>query len=265
MQAKKQVISINNEFDSLDKVQTELSHEQNEISQHIQPIILNFQEIRKERQISNYNKVFTAIKNKNKKELRLSCNEDALERLHEYTGITIDSLMQHNYDDMLLKTIAFGTSKTSSRQGCKDESLQITTCNETASKVGVFIDILGKDDVRPCKDGRIILKKDFKNMSKNSCLKSFDAKISGKIDGYVFAKVVLGNGGHQDNVFEEAFIFGEWARRFGSEEMLYVILIDTDLMAKFKELKKHFNNIDNILVVNHIEFQQWVLDAFSDN
>jgi len=32
-------------------------------------------------------------------------------------------------------------------------------------------------------------------------LKSFDAKISGIINGWIFAKITYTNGGHQDNVF----------------------------------------------------------------
>ena len=71
---------------------------------------------------------------------------------------------------------------------------------------------------------------------KSDCLKSFDAKITGKKEGYLFAKVCIGSGGHQDNVFHEAHSFGEWAMQHGEEDKLYIILIDTNLMNQLNEL-----------------------------
>ena len=52
------------------------------------------------------------------------------------------------------------------------------------------------------KDGRILTNKEYKNsgLEKKDSLKSFDAKLSGLVKGWVFAKVAFGKGGHQDNV-----------------------------------------------------------------
>ncbi len=152
----------------------------------------------------------------------------------------------------------------SSRQGSSDETLQISTCNGISSKLGVNIEQLPNDSFYPCKNGNVINKEQHKQLTdKNSCLKSFDAKITGKIQGYLFAKVVYGGGGHQDNVFEEAYTFAEWVHTFGDHKLLYVILIDTDLTDKFEQLKLKSIGQLNLLVVNHIQFQQYIIDNYS--
>ena len=52
------------------------------------------------------------------------------------------------------------------------------------------------------KKGCILTNNQYKKsgLKKNDCLKSFDAKISGLVKGWVFAKVAFGEVGHQDNV-----------------------------------------------------------------
>ena len=77
---------------------------------------------------------------------------------------------------------------------------------------------------RPTKDGCILTNNQYKKsgLKKNDCLKSFDAKLSGKVKGWVFAKVAYGKGGHQDNVFAEAHEFGEWVEKHGSPDKLYI-------------------------------------------
>ena len=136
-----------------------------------------------------------------------------------------------------------------SRQGIKDELLQIDTCNITSNKVGIFMDKLTVNAYRPTKDGFILNNNDIKKnkISLNDFKQSFDAKLSGKINGWVFAKIVIGNGGHQDNVFEEAYILCEWIIKFS--------VIDTDL-------RKKFNNIENLIIGNHIEIQQYFIDKY---
>jgi hypothetical protein len=59
-----------------------------------------------------------------------------------------------------------------------------------------------------------------------NCLKSFDAKI------------VIGNGGHQDNVFEETCNFCEWVLNFGDKNDIYIVLIDTNLKIKFESIHR---------------------------
>ena len=83
-----------------------------------------------------------------------------------------------------------------------------------------------------------------KKILKDECLKSFDGKISGKLFGWLFAKVVFGSGGHQDNVFEEADNLCCWVKKFHRDsENLFVILIDTDLEDKFNKLKSKYHEM----------------------
>ena len=97
---------------------------------------------------------------------------------------------------------------------------------------------------------------------KNDCLKSFDGRIDGKIRGWIFAKITISNGGHQDNAFEEAHCMGDWIVKYGKPEELYVLLIDTDLTAQFNELRQKYHK-NNLLVVNHINFQQYLINTYN--
>ena len=97
-------------------------------------------------------------------------------------------------------------------------------------------------------DGSIVSKQ-FKKNIKDKTLKSFDAKISGVINGFMFAKIVYGSGGHQDNVFEEANNLCEWIVKFHkNNELLFVLIIDTDLLIKFNKLKDYYKDIKNIII-----------------
>ena len=78
------------------------------------------------------------------------------------------------------------------------------------------------------------------------------------VNGWVFAKVAYGTGGHQDNVFSEAHEFGEWVKKYRKPNELYVILIDTDLTSQVEELRQKFK--EQVLVCNHFEFQHWLLN-----
>ena len=75
----------------------------------------------------------------------------------------------------------------------------------------------------------------------------------------MFAKVAFGEGGHQDNVFSEAHEFVEWANKYAKDDELYIVLVDTDLNHKFKELKQKPTK-RNILVCNHVEFQRCLIN-----
>ena len=114
---------------------------------------------------------------------------------------------------------------------------------------------------RPTKDGRILTNKEYKNsgLKKNDCLKSFHAKLSSLVKGWVFAKVAFGKGGHQENVFSEAHDFVEWADKYGEDDQLYFSLIDTDLNAKFAELKAKPTKV-NTIVCDHVEFQRFLIN-----
>lgn len=114
-------------------------------------------------------------------------------------------------------------------------------------------------------DGSIVSKQ-FKKNIKDKTLKSFDAKISGVINGFMFAKIVYGSGGHQDNVFEEANNLCEWIVKFHkNNELLFVLIIDTDLLIKFNKLKDYYKDIKNIIISNHYDFQKYISSNFPIN
>ena len=190
------------------------------------------------------------------------CNTKELSRLLEDLQIDEEQLLQKCKDDLLFaKVISRQISKMASRQGTKDEAFILQKCNETISQFGVYIENLSTVAYRPTKDGRILTNNQYKKsgLKKNDCLKSFDAKISGLVKGWVFAKVAFGEGGHQDNVFSEAHDFVEWADKYGTSDELYIVLVDTDLNHKFKELKQKPTK-PNTIVCNHVEFQRFIID-----
>jgi len=234
------------------------------MTEYNKPFIIDFSNIREERQKINNNVIYNIIKNKNITELKKKCNKKELNRILNDYGITLEELIEEcNKNELLAKMTSGRVSKLASRQGSNDEAYQIQACNDTSNKYLINIDKLPNDASRPCKDGTIITKEQFKKISdKNSCLKSFDAQITGIMKGYLFAKVVYGSGGHQDNVFEEAYTFSDWVENFGDPELIYVLLIDTDLTTKFNQLKIKASEQKNLLVVNHIEFQQYIIDNY---
>ena len=228
------------------------------------PRVINFVEERKNRQKNNNKKTENAIRSKDINNLHKVCNKLELQRILDEKNITIQQLIDScENNDLAIEFLARNIAINSSRQGSKDEVEQIQVCHETAIKYGITIEPLPNDALRPCKNGTIITKQEFKLLKdKNSCLKSFDAEIKGQKNGYVFAKVVYGNGGHQDNVFEEAYTFADWVSNFGNTDLLYVLLIDTDLAIKFEQLKIKAAEQKNLLVVNHVEFQQYIIDNY---
>lgn len=162
------------------------------------------------------------------------------------------------------KLLASTVCKNSSRQCVLDEELQIKTCNDVVSSFGVFLEKIPVNDSIPLKSGKIVSRAFIREhkISKNDCLKSFDAKITGKLNGYVFAKIVIGSGGHQDNVFEEAYSICDWVVEFGLSTDFYIVLIDTDSERKLLALQEKFpmsNNI-NLLIGNCAGVQQHFIE-----
>ena len=220
--------------------------------------------LRISRQRENNELMLRALITKDEVLVKHFCNNNELSRvLDEINQFCLFSLQQllHkcSVDHIYAIGIAGRISKIASRQATKDEAYILDKCNESLSKVGINIENLSTTAYRPTKDGRILSNKQFKksNLKKSDCLKSFDARISGQVNGWVFAKVAYGMGGHQDNVFEEANQFGEWVCEHGDPNELYVILIDTDLTSQFKELRYKFWGA--VLVVNHWEFQSFLM------
>ena len=192
------------------------------------------------------------------KDLKFSINFKSLDRLAKQLNTDRNYLYEKCKSDYeYALTLAHGCSILSSRQGSKDETFVLDEINKASSAYGIYIQSLNNQDLRPTKDGRLLNKTEFKvsKLSKLDCLKSVDGVINGKVEGYIFAKIVFGEGGHQDNVFHEAAQFGDWARKYAKEDKIYVILVDSDLQNKYNELKEKYDS-DNVWVVNHIEFQQ---------
>ena len=102
------------------------------------------------------------------------------------------------------------------------------------------------------------------NLRKDCCLKSFDAKISGKLNGFIAAKVSFGNGGHQDNVFEEMDVLAQWWSVFQICQLNLIILIDTDLKDKFLCLRAKYEKFKNIFVFDHCEFQEFIISNYGE-
>lgn len=157
-------------------------------------------------------------------------------------------------------------SKCASRQGSKDETEQLKTCNLITKQCVVNIINLTTTAIRPTKNGKIYSGVQIKklNIQKDCCLKSFDGKIQGKMTGYISSKVSYGSGGHQDNCFEEMDTLAQWwcKYKYNSNEYL-IIIIDTDLQGKFNRLKEKYIEMKNIMVFNHYEFQNYIIDTYS--
>jgi hypothetical protein len=199
---------------------------------------IDFKNIRKERQIYNNNLIYKSIKENNIDELIKLSNKNELDRVLEDTNLNINELISLcSNNDIMNKILSGRISKNSSRQCNIDEIIQINTINELSINYNIFIEKLNSIDYIPMEDGLIISKKYIKN----KCLKSFDAKISGLINGFMFAKIVYGCGGHQDNVFDEANNLCEWIVKFHKNtDIIFVLIIDTDLLVKFDKLKYNY-------------------------
>jgi hypothetical protein len=191
-------------------------------------------------------------------------NENELNRVLEETGRSSEQLLSECQQNELATIILSGRiAKKSSRQGTRDEQLQLQTCHNTTTLCGVNIENLSVFAFRPTKTGEILSDSEIRTrgIPKNECLKSFDGRITGRMNGWIFAKVVYGSGGHQDNVFEEADTICNWVSRFRESHHndLFVILIDTDLQRKYETLKTKYSGVNGLLIMNHVEFQQYVI------
>ena len=251
-----------------DKQTIDLNKDKNEI------VNIDITELRPLRQALNNSKVCELLMNDTLsiKELEKECNNKELDRMlkditeqlgQEFTFTDFHEKCKG--DNIYTISVAPRIAKNCSRQCSKDELTVLTVCNNSISKHGINIEQLPNNGIRAHKhSSKLINKNEYKNgkgeYKQNDCLKSFDAKICGKKQGYIFAKVCIGSGGHQDNVFEESHCFGEWADKYGEDGQLYIILIDTDQTIKFKELEQKYNNNSKVYVVDHIGLQQLLIN-----
>ena len=250
---------------TLSELENKVETENNVIK--VEPTKIDIHNIRIERQKRNDILASQSIIDKKLTKKNINIKEyKRLIKSYEEKGYTEkDILDKCEVDDMFLHSISRNISINASRQGTRDELLQLITVNSTSSKFGICIEKLNKDDFIPTKNGKIVCKSDVikESIKKIECLKSFDARISGKIEGWVSAKLVIGKGGHQDNVFEEEDTLCAWFMNFGGKEQRLIVLIDTDLFPKVEELKEKYKNIENILIGNHEEVQRYIIDNYS--
>ena len=230
------------------------------------PLQVDFMNIRSERQKINNLLVYTTIINNDYNKFDQSINNKELGRILEELQISKTQLLDKCKEDILFgKLLAGRISKVASRQGSKDETYQLDICNSTANRIGINIENLSSTAYRPTKEGLIVSSNDMRKneISKDMCLKSFDGKITGKVNGWIFAKIVYGYGGHRDNVFEEAQCLCDWVLKYKQESNeLFVILIDTDTVNRLTLLKNKYINTKNLLIADHIEFQTYLINTY---
>lgn len=232
------------------------------------PRRIDCRNIRDLRQIENNLLVENSIISKDMISFQKHTNAKEVERVIKETGSSLDDILNECHkNSIMLKILSGRVSKNASRQGTKDELTQIAICDGTSRMFDIRITKnLPAIDYRPTKTGEIVCKADMKHkgIRRDECLKSFDAQITGNIVGWVFAKVVFGSGGHQDNVFEEADTLCDWVCKYRKDtKELYVILIDTDQYDKIHTLKEKYTSSQNILIVNHYEFQEYIIHNYS--
>lgn len=184
---------------------------------------------------------------------------------YKYNNKTEKDLLEdckNNYSAMIL--LAKLISINASRQCINDEIIQISSCEKTFNKCGIYITNLSPIAYRPVKNGEIVDNNEYKNkkINKNDCLKSFDAKFNGKISGWIFAKIIIGNGGHQDNVFEETYNFCEWVCKYENNKELFIVLIDTNIIDKYTNIINKYSNCHYLIIGNHIKIQQYIIDNY---
>jgi len=216
--------------------------------------------LRKDRQNENYKAIAHELYHNSPtyKELVKIANDKAIDRVLEQ--------LEYDYDEFLTEcanSIAFSSvvavaiAKGSSRQGTLDERKIINGIASEMSQYGYKIRCCGVNELRPCNNGKIMTKEEFKQENLNKDIhahKSIDGVIDGTKSGYIFAKIVIGKGGTQDNVLKEMNQYIEWAKKFGQKDKIYVMLIDGEEFVSLKE-----KQTDNIWVVNHVEFQERLL------
>jgi hypothetical protein len=233
----------------------------------LRPIAKRFDpnQLRCDRQTENDLLVYNAIKTRDTEKLHACSNNKAIERWLKGCHALGKSMNEGDFiakcqdDDIFCWTMSQLISKNASRQGTKDETTQIKICNEVSSKCGIRITQLSNKAFRANKKtGEII------SSGKDAdCFKSFDGKIEGKINGWLFLKIVIGSGGAQDYEFQEACDLCEWIIQYrqGMNET-YILIIDTDQQKKFDIVKEKYKSIDNILIFNHYDFQTYILDHY---
>jgi len=222
--------------------------------------VVNFEELRVHRQTKNYDLAIESNFN------IAHINSKAMQRVSNFVGRPQKELIADvAKDEFTAKLLAMIVSLNASRQGTKDEGMVIEGVAGALSLSGVSIRKLSVDEKIPIRGTPQILsrKEARRDYDKIDLLKSFDffgqiEETNQKIFG--FAKICLGSGGHQDNVYHETREVVDWCREFGAKENLYVFMIDTnDKSGKFDRLETEVHK--NIWMCNHRTFQQRIYNT----
>lgn len=117
------------------------------------PIELNFKDIRTVRQTNNNSIVYESLRKGDLKILYKNINLDEYKRvLSDLELAEADFVSKCKKDNLFAKLSSRTISKNATRQGSKDETEQLRTCNITAEKCGLVINKLSATDFRPTKD-----------------------------------------------------------------------------------------------------------------
>ena len=161
-----------------------------------------------------------------------------------------------------MKISSLYIAKNASRQGVKDEDLQLENINKLQE---YDITILKDGKQKPIKGGG--LRKSGKKQADE--LKSIDFVIKYKTDdiGYITAKVTSGGGGHQDNVLDEITQFCDWSliqQQNDKQPKVYIVLYDSLNTSKlFNDIKKKYKN-KNLILTDTKKFKNDFLNWFND-
>jgi hypothetical protein len=227
---------------------------------------IDIKDLRALRQIENYNLVLES--NFDTKNI----NTKALERTCSFLNMTKEELLSKaSKDKEFQKLFAMMLAKNSSRQGTRDESLIVNGVSREMKRHGINIRNYTTNEKVPIRESSDVLPRvqAKRRFDTDLLMKSFDfggqVCDNRRIEG--FAKVCIGAGGHQDNVYHEASEFLKWASEYGSETTVYTVLMDTDQDKIFNNLKELENKLgkQNLWVVNHRQLQERLVSLKNEN
>ena len=127
------------------------------VNLRVEPIQIDCKDLRVERQKESNNTMLKLLQSGDITLVKRYCNINEFGRLLEDLDIDEQKLINKCADDLLFaKVVSRQISKMASRQGTKDEAFILQKCNETTSKVGIYVEYLSTVAYRPTKDGRIL-------------------------------------------------------------------------------------------------------------
>lgn len=226
-------------------------------------IVNSFSDLRKNRQQKNNEKCANSFLNDcvNEKEKKRTFDYLLNSFPHEFPSE--DQIVSYIHNNPIVRSIlGMHCSINSSRQGSKDEALVINGIKEVMEPrlKGFRIDNLGVNKNIPIRGtGEVLTRSEAKKKyDKTKMLKSFD--FDGKVAGRQFfgsAKILVGKGGHQDNVLHEEADLLRWLSVHGKQDCYYFILLDFEDHATqdLEDLKKS-NKMNNVFICDHFELQK---------